>query len=85
MLTKPVLVDGENLKLNFSSSVAGGISITLCAEDGKELEGYKSYCIFGDSTSRPVEFEKPLSDLLGKKVRLKINIQDAHLYSFIFE
>jgi hypothetical protein len=40
--------------------------------------------MFGDSVDRPVEFEKPLSDICGKTVRLKIKMRDAHLYSFVF-
>ena len=85
VLTKPVLVEGETLIINFSSSVVGGVNITLCDESGNEIDGYGSYTVFGDSTDRPVEFEKPLSALLGKNVRLKIRLRDAHLYSFIFE
>lgn len=85
ILTKPVTVEGETLKINFASSVAGGVNIALCDENGNEIEGYQSYTIFGDSTDRPVEFEKPLSSLQGEKIRLKIRLQDAHLYSFIFE
>jgi len=85
VLTKPVVVEGETLKINFASSVVGGVKITLCDEDGKELEGYTSCTYFGDSTDCPVEFAKPLAELVGKKIRLKIKLQDTHLYSFIFE
>lgn len=85
VLTKPVVVEGETLRINFSSSVAGGVNISLCDETGNEIDGYKSYTVFGDSTDRPVEFEKRLADIQGKSVRLKIRLQDAHLYSFIFE
>ena len=85
LLTKPVTVDGETLKINFASSAIGGAQIALCDENGETVSGYESYPLFGDSTDRPVEFEKPLSDLIGQKVRLKVKLQDAHLYSFIFE
>jgi hypothetical protein len=40
--------------------------------------------MFGDTVDRPVEFEKPLSALKGKTVRLKFEMKDAHLYSFAF-
>ena len=82
VLTKPVPVKNDTLRINFASSALGGLMITLCNEAGEELEGYRSYTIFGDSVDRPVEFEKPLSDLKGKSVRLKISLSDAHLYSF---
>ena len=84
IITKPVLVDGNDLQINFATSALGGLTIALCDEDGKELDGYQSYTIFGDSVNRPVEFEKPLADLKGKTVRLKIQMKDAHLYSFVF-
>ena len=36
--------------------------ITVCDEDGNELEGYKSIRIFGDSVDRKVEFETELAN-----------------------
>ncbi len=85
ILTKPVLVSADTLHVNFATSCAGGMTVALCDENGDELEGYQSYTMFGDSVDRPVEFEKELSELVGKHVRLKIALKDAHLYSFIFE
>jgi hypothetical protein len=38
--------------------------------------------MFGDSVERPVKFAGALCDLKGKQVRLKFEMQDAHLYSF---
>ena len=83
-VTKPVTVDGNELRINFATSALGGVTVFICDEEGKELEGYQSYTMFGDSVDRPVEFEKPLSDICGKAVRLKIKMRDAHLYSFVF-
>ncbi len=85
VLTKPLTVTGDGMKINFATSVVGGVQITLCDENGNELDGYKSYTMFGDTTDRPVEFERSLSELRGKSVRLKIKLSDANLYSFIFE
>ncbi len=85
VLTKPLTVVGDTLKLNFASSALGDVRIALCDEDGNVLEGYESYAIFGDSVDRPVEFERPLSELIGKNVRLKIKLRDTNLYSFCFE
>jgi hypothetical protein len=84
IMTKPITVDGSNLHINFATSALGGIEIALCDKEGNELEGYRSYTMFGDSIDRPVEFEKPLCDLCGKQIRLKIRMQDANLYSFCF-
>ena len=85
VLTKPLTISGDALHINFATSALGGVAITLCDENGNELDGYASYTMFGNSVDRPVEFERSLADLKGKTVRLKIKMKDAHLYSFVFE
>ncbi|MBE6651355.1 MAG: hypothetical protein E7613_08590 [Ruminococcaceae bacterium] len=85
LLTKPFVFKGNTMKINFATSAAGGVDVAFCDEKGNALEGYSSYTMFGDSTEREVEFDKPISDLNEKTVRLKISLCDAHLYSFIFE
>ena len=49
------------------------------------LDSYDSGRLFGGSVSRPIDFEKPLSDLVGKTVRMRITTKDADFYSFCFE
>ena len=83
VLTKPVWVDGETLKLNFATSALGGVTVSLCDENGNALDGYTSYVMFGDSVDRPVEFEKPLSELRGRNVCIRFAMKDARLYSFV--
>lgn len=83
VLTKPITVSAEEMHINFSTSAAGGITVSICGENGKELDGYESCVIFGDSTDRHVTFQKPLSELLGTSVRLRFKMKDAHLYSFV--
>jgi hypothetical protein len=82
VITKEFELVADTLFLNFATSARGGITVSVCDLDGNEIEGYKSYVIFGDSVKRVVEFEKPLSELCGKAVRLKFFMRDAHLYSF---
>ena len=84
-VTKPFTLENGNMFVNFETSVAGGLTVELLDENGKEIEGYKSYTMFGNTTNRPVEFKKPLSELKGKKVKIKFKLNDAHLYSFEFE
>jgi hypothetical protein len=84
VLTKPITLDGGEMQLNFATSALGGVIVSVCDENGDALEGYRSYTMFGDTVDRPVEFEKPLSTLQGKTVRLKFEMKDAHLYSFAF-
>ncbi len=85
ILTKPMTFTGEKMSVNFSTSALGALRIRFCDLDGNDLEGYDSGTLFGDSIDRPVEFEKPLSELSGKPVRLKLQLWDCDLYSFCFE
>ena len=82
LLTHPLPIEGDSLTVNFSSAACGGMTVTLCDENGNELDGYHSDLLIGDSTNRPVTFEKPLSALCGRSVSLKITLSDTHLYSF---
>ena len=84
VLTKPVEVKGDLFVINFATSALGGLRITLCNENGESIEGYDSGSLFGNKVDRPVRFEKTLSELCGKRVRLKMELNDAHLYSFAF-
>lgn len=85
VLTKPICFEGTKMSVNFATSGQGSLRILLCDESGSELEGYDSSALFGNSVSRPVEFEKPLSALYKKTVRLKFEMKDCDLYSFVFE
>lgn len=84
VLTKPLTVNGSRLSLNFATAALSAVTVTVCDESGKPIEGYRSRVIFGDSLDRTVGFERPLSDLSGKTVRLLFTLQDAELYSFAF-
>ena len=82
--TLPMTVDGDELRVNFATSGAGGLAVTLLNEDGTPIFGYESYEMFGDATDRLVDFAFPLSALRGKTVRFRFALRDAHLYSFSF-
>ncbi|HAW32268.1 MAG TPA: hypothetical protein DCY03_29865, partial [Planctomycetaceae bacterium] len=88
--TKPITFTGKELKLNFSSSAAGGILVELQTPEGKPIAGFtEADCseLFGDTISRAVHWKNgtDVSSLAGKPVRLKIKLKDADLYSFKFE
>lgn len=82
--TKPVIFEGDSLEINFKTSALGGARIELLDEEGAPIEGYDSGRIYGNSLSRPVDFDAPLSALAGRAVRLRITLADADLYSFRF-
>ena len=84
VVTKPLTFDGSTLSMNFATSSLGSVRIRILDEKGEPMDGYDSGNHFGDSLDRPVSFEKPLSELNGKPVRLEITLKDADLYSFQF-
>lgn len=83
IVTKPFTFEGEQLEINFSTSAAGGVYINFLDEDGNKIEGYESCEYFGDTISRKINFEKSLSELNGKSVRMEILLSDADIYSFV--
>ena len=89
LVTKPLVFDGKNLKLNFSTSAAGSIRVALEHPDGTPIEGFSledSEVTFGDDLDRivPWKDDKDLSELAGKPVRVRFELRDADLYSFQF-
>ncbi len=89
LLTKPLVFDGSQLDLNFSTSAAGGLRVELQDENGAPIPGFSlADCptYFGDSTARKVQWtsDTKLSSLAGRPVRLLFELKDAELYAFRF-
>lgn len=84
VLTKPFTFTGNELELNFETGAMGTLIVTVCDENGNELEGYKTCEMFGDTVGRPAIFEKDLKQLNGKPIRLKFYLKDCDLYSYKF-
>ncbi len=90
LLTKPFEFKGDQLSLNFSTSVAGGLRVEVQDGKGNPLPGFSlSDCVevFGDTISRKVHWSENsnLSELQGTTIRLRFVMHDADLYSFKFE
>jgi hypothetical protein len=83
--TTKAMTVGDTLAINFSTSAFGGVRIVILDKDGKAIEGYDSGVLFGNSVHRNVDFEKPLSALSGKEVKLKFIMKDADIYSVCSE
>ena len=88
-VTKPVIFDGNQLVMNFSTSAAGSIQIEIQDANGRPIPGYslaENPEIFGDS----IEYVAPwkegsnLASLSGRPVRLRFVLKDADLYSIPF-
>ena len=85
VVTKPMELNADRLSINFRSSARGFVFVSVLDESGAPIEGYRSCELFGDSVSRRVDFEKPLSELFGRVVRFAFEMSDAELFSMIFE
>ena len=81
LTTKPFQFVGERLTMNFRTSARGCIYLTVTDESNVPLEGYRTCEIFGDALDREIDFEKSLSEIQGKTVRLVFTMRDAEIYS----
>ena len=89
VLTKLLTFSGKQLRLNFSSSAAGGVRVEIQDADGEPIEGFAlSECpeMYGDSIDRTIGWKSgnDVSQLAGKPVRLRFVLRDADLYAFQF-
>lgn len=89
VLTRPLVFSGDELRLNFATSAAGGIRVELQSADGKPIPGFTlAECreVIGNEIERTVRWEstEDLADLADKPIRLRIVMKDADLYSLRF-
>ena len=89
LVTKPLVFDGSEMVINFSSSAAGGVQVEIQDVSGEPIEGFTlADCppVFGDSIERKVNWNNApnLNKLSGQPVRLRFVCKDADLYSFRF-
>jgi hypothetical protein len=84
LLTKAFTFEGSTLKLNFATSARGGIYLRILDEYNIPIEGYSTCEIFGNSVDRVIDFDKPLSELVGRAVRFEFTMSDAEIFSMTF-
>tara|TARA_Y100000758_G_scaffold291045_1_gene245082 strand:- start:182 stop:724 length:543 start_codon:yes stop_codon:yes gene_type:complete len=92
LLTKPVMLGtlAERLTLNFVTRKGGSVRVGLETTGGKTIPGYgldDCKTLRGDLLSQMVTWEKgaDISSLEDKVVQLRMEIQNADLYSFQFQ
>jgi hypothetical protein len=89
LITKPLRFDGDQLRLNFSTSAVGSIKVEIQDEAGEALPGFSlADCpeIYGDKLDGVVTWndEPDLGALAGKTIRLRFHMSDADLYALRF-
>ena len=86
MITKPILCAGPSLRVNYSTSAAGGIRCEVQDADGNPVPGLTladSVELFGDEIAGTMAWKggANLRALIGKHIRLRFLMRDADLYS----
>ena len=89
ILTRPLRFTGATLKLNFSSTAAGGILVEIQDETGRPIPGHAledSQVVYGDALDRTVTWKHgaDVSALQDRPVRLRFVLQDADLFALRF-
>ncbi len=88
-VTKPLVFQGKELVMNFSTSAAGSVQMEIQDVTGRPVPGFTlsdSTEIFGDQIEGTVTWDggSDVSELAGKPIRLRFALKDADLYSFRF-
>ncbi|MHB9026092.1 MAG: hypothetical protein ACYC7E_18285 [Armatimonadota bacterium] len=89
LLTRPFLFTGNRLHLNFSTSAAGYVRVTLCDEGGKALPGFDGAEMtpcYGDSIDAEVTWGEraEVAAFQRRPVRLRVELKDADLFTVQF-
>ncbi len=89
LVTKPLVVSGSRLELNYATSAAGGIRVEIQNEQGIAIPGFAAADaaeITGDEISRFVTWKgsADVRGLAGKTVRLRFVMKDSDLYAMQF-
>ncbi len=83
IVTRPLVYEGNDMYINFSTSAFGGVYITVTTADGESIRTCE---LFGDSTERRVSFtEGEVASLAGREVVITFEMRDAKLYAFEFK
>lgn len=90
MITRPLIVDGRALLLNFETSAAGGIRVEVQDAEGTPLPGFAledTVETIGNEIERAVFWKggSDVSSLAGRPIRLRFVMNDAGLYAMRFQ
>ncbi len=90
LATHPLVFEGEELELNYSTSAAGSIKVEVQDEGGNPLPGFAldDYPeMFGDEIEGVARWSRGtgIGSLAGKTMRLRFWLKDADLYAFRFQ
>ena len=82
LVTKPLVFQGGEMRLNFSTSARGRVRVVLRGDGERTL---KSVELFGDQVDRSVPFEGgSVAQFADRPAVVEFEFFDADLYSFRF-
>ena len=89
MLTRPLVFEGSELVMNYSTSAAGSVQVELQDAQGVPLPGFAladSEVMFGDSPEQPMLWKDnpDLRKWAGTPMRLRFVLKDADFFSMRF-
>lgn len=89
VVTRPLLVAGRRLVLNYATSAAGSVQVEVQDTDGRPLPGHALTDmppLYGDELAAVVTWKAGpnLPDLAGKPIRLRFVVRDADVYAVRF-
>ena len=87
--TKPIVFEGSELEINYSTSAVGSVQVEIQDEQGRPQQGLAlddSPEQYGDKIAERVSWSEgpDVSSLAGRPVRLRFVLKDADLYAFKF-
>jgi len=90
MITKPLLIKGDKLIINFSTSAAGYIKAELLDTNEKPIKGFELENVneaIGNEIEKQISWKgnPGLKQLNGEPIRIRFVMKDADLYSIKFE
>jgi len=88
-VTRPLVFQGKELVINFSTSAAGSVRVEIQDAQGQPLSGFglgESSEIYGDEIERVVMWNggSNVGKLAGTPVRLRFMLKDADIFSIRF-
>lgn len=88
-VTHPLLFDGSQLEVNYSTSAPGSVRVELQDASGQPIQGFDLHNapeLIGDEIERIYSWKSgsDLSSLRGKPVRLRFVLKDSDVFAFRF-
>ena len=87
--TRPLVVSGGRLVLNYATSAAGSVQVEIQDTAGRPLPGFGAAdapVLYGDELDATVRWKQgvDLSALRGRTVQLRVLLKDADLFALRF-